>query len=408
MGSFTNAKPTGASGTGETFTSVSGSRATTNVGASAAIREVQEAMVVFEPYQTPLLSHFLSNKLAKKPTGNQKYEFMHSTLLPQTETVTLTGGGANEDAIAVGDKTLFQVGTKFVVDSTGEVLIVDSIAGNDIDVTKVGSGNITAAAGAGVHFLGESFEQGSSSATAKSVNKNFLYNYVEIFKKAVNETGSQQSTVEYGPNDWNFNKTSRMSEIKIQIEQSMWRGIRSSATGYQNQAYTQFFTGGVFDSTAGFISTTYAYAGTKPSETFFFDTLVPGIFGKGSNRKRLYAGANLIQAVNDYSKVKQQTKVEDTVYGVKIREIMTTFGTLELVWNPQFDGDTFASQGVVLDFGMGDMVQYRYLAGNGNNRDIQFRDYPHFAEQDSRKGEWLGEIGFQLKGDEYHSIVKPA
>jgi len=53
----------------------------------------------------------------------------------------------------------------FVVDATGEVLVVDSIASSQIDVTKVGSGNITAQASAStVHFLAPSFEEGSVSA----------------------------------------------------------------------------------------------------------------------------------------------------------------------------------------------------------------------------------------------------
>jgi len=407
MGTFNNPKPDGATGTGTTFTSVSGARATSNVSSSAAKREVDEALITFEPYQTPILTHLLTSKFGKKPTGNQKFEWMTSSLLPRTDTVTLSGGAANEDNITVGDSTLYQVGTKFVVDSSGEVCIVDSIASSQVDVTKVGSGNITAITSETVHFIGDSFEQGSSSATALSVNRDFPYNYVEIQKRSVHETESQQSTVEYGPEDWNRNKMGRMSEFKMDIEMSFLKGVRSTGTGMQNGSFTQYYAGGCFDSSANFISTTFAYAGAEPSEDWFFDTFLKGLYSKGSNRKRLYAGATLLMAINDYSKVKQQTRVEESVYGVDIQRIKHPFGILELAWHPMLDGDVFAKQGVALDLGL-DYVRYRYLAGNGRNRDLKFRSYPHFEEQDSRKGEWICETGIQLSGDEYHAIIQPA
>lgn len=392
---------------GVSYTDVSGARGTSNVGSSAAIREVQEAMITFQPYQTPLLTKLLSEKARKRPTGNQKFEWVFSTLLPRTDTVTLAGGAASEDNITVGDTTLYQVGTKFVVDATGEVLIVDSIASSQIDVTKVGSGNITAGTSVTVHFMGDAFEQGSSSATAKSVNKEFAYNYVEIFKKSVHLTRSQKATNEYGPQDFDRNKLDRMSEFKMDLEMSLIRGVRSSGTGVQNGSFTQFYSGGMFDETAAFIYTHYEYSGSTPEEGWFFNTFLKSLFAKGTNRKRLYAGSNLVQAINDYSKVKQQTKVSESEYGVDIQKIMCPFGTLELAWHPMLDGTVFANQGITLDLGI-DTLKYRYLAGNGENRDMQFENFDYLKETDSIKGQWIGEVGWQIEGNEYHGIAEPA
>lgn len=408
MGTFTNPKPTGDSGTAVSFTSVSGSRGTSNVGSSAARRDVDDAMITFEPYQTPIVTKLLTSKFGKKPTGNQTFEWITSSLLPRIDTVTLTGGAANEDNITVGDSTLYQVGTKFVVDATGEVCIVDSIASSQIDVTKIGSGNITAGTSVRVHFMGDSFEQGSSSATAKSVNKTFPYNYVEIKKKAVHITGSQKATSEYGPDDWNRNKLDRMAEFKMDIEVMFLKGIRDSNTGFQNGSFTQFESGGCFDTTAAFITSLYAYSGGSLGEDYFFNTLLKGVYSRGSNRKRLYAGSQLLLDINNMSKVKQQTTPLDKEYGVDIQTIRQPFGVLELAWHPMLDGDYFSKQGVILDLGR-DYVKYRYLAANGENRDIDFRDYrEYFKEADSDKGEWLGEIGIQISGDEYHALVQPA
>ena len=264
--SFTPTSPSGSSGTLPTMTSVSGARSTSGVGSSAAMREVQDAMLTWKPYQRPITTRLMTQKMGKKPSGNQKFEWIYSTLLPRTDTVTITGGSSSEDNITVGDSTLYQVGTKFVIDASGEVCIVDSIASSQVDITKIGSGNITAASSATIHFLGDSFEQGSSSGTAKSVNKNFEYNYCEIIKRSVHETRSQAATVEYGPDDWNRNKADRMEEFLMDVEMNFIAGVRSSATGVQNGSFTQFYAGGVLDSTANFISGLYAYSGSTPTE----------------------------------------------------------------------------------------------------------------------------------------------
>lgn len=392
---------------GVPYTDVSGARGTSNVGPVAAIRDVQESMITFKPYQTPILTKLMSEKARKKSTFNQTFEWMFSALLPRTDTVTLAGGASSEDNITVGDSTLYQAGTKFVVDATGEVLIVDSIASSQIDVTKIGSGNITAGTVATVHFLGDSFEQGSSSATAKSVNKERAYNYTEIQKRAVHLTRSQKATAEYGGQDWDRNKLDRMEEFKFNLEMSLLKGIRGSGTGVQNGSFTQYQSGGMFDTTAAFIYNNYQYSGSAPSESWFFNTFLKGVFAKGTSRKRLYAGSNLIQAINDYSKVKTQTKVEATEYGVDIQKIKCPFGMLDLVWHPLMDGDVFANQGVALDMGI-DTVKYRYLAGNGENRDLNFEEFDYVKESDARKGQWIGEIGWEIQGNEYHGLITQA
>jgi hypothetical protein len=393
---------------GTSYTDVSGARLTSGVGSSAAMRDVQESMVIYKPYQTPLVSGLITNKLGKKPTGNIKFEWMYSTLLPRTDTVTWTGTSASEDAITVGDSTLWKVGTKVVVDTTGEVVIVDSIAGGNIDVTKIGSGVMTVAVALTVHFLGTSFEQGTSSATAVSVNKEFAYNYVENYKKAVNSTETQMATAEYGPVDWDTQKMGRMEEFLMDVESNFLFGIRSSFTGLQTGSATQYTMGGIMlDTSAAYIYNSENYAGATPSEAWFFGTCLKNVFAKGSNRKKLYCGSNLKMAITDYSKVKQQTTVEERSYGAVIRTIECDFGILDIQWHPMLDGTVYSKRGFFLDQGE-QYLKYRYLAANGLNRDFRYKEYPHFEEQEQRKGEWKAEIGMQLEGSEYHRLIQPA
>lgn len=394
---------------GKSYTGIAGTRATSNVGASAAIRDVQKAMVTFQPFQTPILTKLMSEKTGRKPTGNYKFEYAYSTLVPRTATVTLAGGAANEDNITVNDATLFAVGTMFVVDSTGEVCVVDSIASSQVDVTKVGAGNITAVSGATVRFLAPSFEEGSVSATSISVNKNFEYNYTQEIKKSVTMTGRQTAMVEYGDEDWMRNKRDRMQEWKMEIEYTLLFGrTYLMATGIAG-SLQQTFTGGLFFGSGNnsYINGSDSTALGSIDETYFFGTLAKNIFAKGSNKKRLYCGSAIKNKISSFSRANLLTKVGDSEYGVDIRKVETDFGILEVAWHPMLTGDKFSSWGAVLDL-EGDFIKYRFLNGNGVNRDFRFVDYPQYEENELKKGEWKADIGWQIEGDDYHYLVKAA
>lgn len=398
---------------GKSYTSVSGLRATDSVGSSAAMRDVQKAMVTFQPYQTPILTRLLSAKAGKKPTGNIKFEWGYSTLLPRTTTLVIAGGSTNETITNanIGDLTLFQVGSTVVVDSTGEVLTVQAwTSATSAVFYKVGSGNITAVASATVHFLGESFEQGVASATAKSVNKNFEFNYTQIFKKSVHFSRSQLATLEYGEEDKMRNKRDRMQEWKLDMESTLLFGrAKTASTGYQVGSHTQQWTGGLFygSGTNSYINGNQTGVIGDITETYFFNTLSKNIFAKGTARKRLYAGAGLVSVISKFSRDHIRTQPGEKEYGVRIRSLMTDFGDLEVAWHPMLDGTNFTNFGVVLDLG-GDYIKYRYLSANGENRDMQFEEFGYLAEADQYKGQFIGECGWQIEGDDFHYTITPS
>jgi hypothetical protein len=337
---------------------------------------------------------------------NSKFEWEYSTLLPRTDTVTLAGGSASEDNITVGDSTLYQVGTKFVNPASGEVVIVDSIASSQIDVTKLGSGNITALSAGTVYFLGDSFEQGSSSQTAKSVNKANEYNYCEILKRAVHETRTKAASAEYGPEDWQRNKADRMEEFLMDVEMNFITGIRDTNTGFQNGSFTQYHAGGFLDTTANFVSAKYAYTDPITSD-LFFQTFLKGAYEQGSNEKTLYCGNTLATYIQDFGLDVIRTAPQEKVYGIQVRKVVHSFGILNLVNHPMMTGTVYGKKGLLVDDAAG-YIKYRYLAGNGINRDLQWEEFDFIKEQDSRKGQWIAECGIQIEGNPYHDVLQPS
>lgn len=396
-----------------TYTSVSGVRTTGNVGASVAIRDVEKAMVTFQPYRFPILAHLLTQKFGKAPTGNRKFEWTTSIILPQTGTITLAGGSTTETVTAanLGDITLFQLGTVITVDSTQENLVVTTLTGStSVVLTKVGAGNITAATSQTYHILGEVFGEGESSATSKSVNKNFVYNYCQIFKKSVHVTRSEMATSEYGDQEWNRQKRDMMLSWSLNMEKSLlFAKGKQFASGIQANGGDARITGGIFYGGEGgaYINGVDTTATAGFSEDYFFKTFLKNAFAKGSPNKRMYAGGSLKANISSFSRAKNRTLTGETSFGNPISTIEHDFGTLEVVWHPMLDGSIYTNWGAVLDLSS-DYIKYKYLSANGMSRDVNFEEFPYLEEQDQRKGQWIAECGWQITGDDYHYLYKPA
>jgi hypothetical protein len=192
------------------------------------------------------------------------------------------------------------------------------------------------------------------------------------------------------------------------MELSFIHGVRDLDTAGLTGSYEQRYSGGCFDTTAAFITQKFAYTGDAPSEAWFFDTFMPGAFVRGGDRKKLYAGQKLVSAISKFSKDKIQTLVTEQAYGKKLLNVISDFGTMDVIWHPMLDGPVHAYRGLVLDEVEG-KLKYRYLAGNGINRDLQFEDFGEYYKQaDSSKGQWIVEAGPQIEGNLYHCVIDRA
>ena len=92
--------------------------------------DIDRAMYLLEPYQTPVLQHVYFSKDNSDVVINEngKYSWFENELFPHKTTCTITGGSANEDNITVGDSTIFNAGDICLVTKTDELVYVDSTA----------------------------------------------------------------------------------------------------------------------------------------------------------------------------------------------------------------------------------------------------------------------------------------
>lgn len=400
----------------DTTTAAAGGIRRTDANASLVKPEVYDAIFNFKPYQTPVQQFFMANRTAKFATGNPLFQLQEDVLVPHTFTPTdaLAGGATTEADVVVGaaNINLFKVGTLVHVAETGETLRVTAVdeANNEVDYIKVSAGggaNITAAAASATYIIiGSAYAEGSVKSTAISTVSTFPYNYTQIHKKSVYMSGTQMASINYGGSDWTNQRLKATEEFKLDLERSWFMGIRNivAASGATGAIRT---SGGLLDQYSIGISDRSQFVGTSfASETYFFNTYCKNLFAKGSNMKTLYLGADALIGINDFQKVKQQTRVSEKEYGVDVTTILTPFGKAGLVWHPILEG-YYSNWAVGID--RDNFMKYVYLSGNGVNRDMQYNDNIQTVGEDSRQAEYLAEVGLHLAGggQGVHRVLYP-
>jgi len=380
-------------------TQVKGVRYTDGVGSSLIKRDVFKSIYNFKPFQTPITQFYWGSKGAKQKTGNPKFEIQEDVLVlhrfSPTAAYTSAGTTATITVAAAGVLNVI-VGSTLHNTTTDQNYLVTAVGATTIDVTLLSSGTISNIATTDTfQILGPGFAEGSAAAQAISTQSTFPFNYTQILKESVNMSGTQMATDNYGGSDWVNQRIKATEQFKLKIELNSMFGVRNLIGS--GSTLTRF-SGGLLDQTSGAIGITDRdqFTGTAfASETYFFDTYLKSLFGKGSNEKTLYCGSDAITGIMNFQKVKQQTKVSEREYGVDIEYIRTNFGRARIVWYPLLEAD---QSNWVVGVDRDDYLRYMYLSANNVNRDMQYQEKLQSPGDDARLDQYLAEIGTRLAG----------
>jgi hypothetical protein len=377
-------------------------------------RSVYDALFDFKPYQTPVAQFYLANKRNKIAVANPKYETVEDTLIPYTATVSSVAASGSAQTLTLDANGLaFPVGSIVRFDNTNENAYVSTCtSATEIAVRALNNSTALTAitTSSTMRHVGFASAEGGASPVAASTVATQPYNYTQILKRAIHVSGTQMASTMYGmASDWVHQRMKVTEEIKLDIERMSVFGIRAIlTTAGAHIRYNGGFLDDVATNTDGMgISDHSHYTGDSFSdEGFFFNTYCKNLFAKGSNEKVLYCGADALLGINDFSKVKQQTKVSEKEYGVDIQVILTPFGRLKLVWHPLLEGE-YANWAIGID--RDDYLKYAYLSGNGVNRDLTWEDNIQVADEDERKAQYKAECGMWMAGgfQGVHRILRP-
>ena len=185
----------------------------------------------------------------------------------------------------------------------------------------------------------------------------------------------------------------------IDMERAFIFGVRNEDT---SGAEPRRSTGGILS----YISTnSTTVSGGALTYTAFMQFL-EGLFAKGAGEKLCFCGNRFLLVLNLMAEARGDLNLTPgaELYGIKIIEYVTPFGTVYLKNHPLFNELTVHTKlGLFIE---PKRIIYRYLAGNGVNRDTKYMKNIQANDADQTKDEYLTEAGLEVQNEETHGVLK--
>lgn len=344
---------------------------------------------------------FIVRGLKNAPVSDPEFRWFEQSLPANYVTVNnATGYGASATSLVVDDSSPVRKGTVLKRIASGEqMLVTNSDTSTNTITVKRGWGTTAATTIADNDILaivGDANAEGGvlpAAITRQPVKK---YNYTQIFREPVRLTETAAATQVWGGDPVKNQRLLALRVIKEKIEKAFLFGEPKEDTSTYTTPVRA--TGGL----EYFIQTNVTNAGGALTETVFEDW-VNSAFYKGE-RKMGFFSPLISTAVSFWAKNKLRMAMGQSTYGLAIKEYSASQGSLRFVTekllkeNPTWNGYAF-----IVDM---DAVGYRYLSGNGYNRDLKLRPNRQVAGEDVIAEEYLVECGLQLMDEERHALLK--
>jgi hypothetical protein len=372
---------------------VTGAMTTTNVLSDQLAIDLGDRISLLEPSAQPLA--VFTRRADKRRTVASTFSWMEESSKARFDT---QNGGATSGAttVAVTNGAYYQQWDQVLNTRTGEQIRVDGVAGNNLTVTR-GIGSTAAAMlnGDELLIIGSAQPENDTSKPPRSDVPSKISNYTQIFRTPFEVSDTlRASGFQVAPAEWPRQARNKGIEHAKDLEYSFLLGRKSATTPGATQNRT---TGGVLS----FITTNQTDAGGDLSEAEF-NAFMAQVHRYGSGQKLALASATAVGALNKFPASKQQTKNDETTYGMNVTQYTSPFGSINLVYHPLLEGTKYGGYIVVIDMGQ---AAYRYLANDELNRDTKVLQNRQPNDQDGRKDEYLSEVGLEFGQQRMHGVL---
>jgi hypothetical protein len=373
---------------------LTGAMTTTNVLSDQLAIDLSGEISLLEPSAQPLA--VFSRAAGKKRTVATKFSWLEDVRKPRFDTTAGAVAGTVATAIPVTNPTYYQQWDQVLNSRTGEQLRVDSVAAPNINVTR-GIGSTAAAINSGdeLIIIGSAQPENDTSKPARSDVPTKGQNYTQIFRTPMEASESLlASGNQVSPAEWARQNRNKGIEHAIDIEYSFLLGRKSLTTPGATEDRT---TGGVLS----FVTTNQTDAGGDLSEAEFNAFMLQAM-RYGSRSKLALASGVAVSALNKFPASKQQTRNDETTYGMNVTHYTSPFGSLNLVYHRLLEGSKYGGYLILVDM---DEVKYRYLANDQYNRDTKVETNIQPRDQDGRKDEVKSEVGLEFGQQRAHAVL---
>lgn len=199
--------------------------------------DVSDIIGIVSPFETPLLDHLGDPARAARSTV---HEWIEDSLLPNTDAInqaSFAPSATTATAITVDSGSRFRAGDLLKPNNSTEVILVNSIIGDVLTVTR-GYGGTTPIALADnmqLLILGNAALEGGERPAARFTNRSRRANFTQIFTSSVEVSGSQLAVKSIGVADeLDYQKQDRLRELLRDLENCVINGVAPTSNQVGN------------------------------------------------------------------------------------------------------------------------------------------------------------------------------
>jgi hypothetical protein len=332
--------------------------------------------------------------LSKQRTGWPEFKALEDDILPRFDAVVGAGGTANTFNVATGTK--FRPADVIIATRTNEMMRVESVAGNAVTTTRATT-PVALVDTDEILIAGSAQPEGDLSRVPVSVNPSPVMNYTQILRRSWELTGTAYSSEnETDPHDWDYQAARVGIEHKRDIERTLlFNGAPAKQTASNGQPLR--YTGGLFH----WIKSNQMDAAGGFSEEEL-NTWMRTIFKYGAKRKVLMGSPLATSVLNTFPMGKVRIGQSEKKYGINVTTYVSAFGELGLVTNWELEGAKYG--GVLVAYDQSNL-RYRFLQNSKANRDSHVNTSIQPPDADTRRDEWLTEMGLEVNLEKTAGIV---
>ena len=378
-----------------------GLRGTGSWGTDERPQSYREGILFRQPNGSSPLTALLS-KSRKQSVNDPQFHWWEETLTQVrvrinngagydnaagTNTMTVDSGGLD---LVAGDVVLHEETETATYDQ--ELMIVSSVTNDTTVVFKrgiAGTTRDTIPDNAFLTRIGNANEEGASLPNISQRNPTKLTNYCQIFRTVFGATKTADATFARTGDAYKMDKKRKMFDHHNKMEMAFLFGVSNEDTSGD---FPKRYTGGI----RAAITTNVKIYTTSPTEDDFLDTISP-IFdftkeSEAGNERIVLAGNGFLNNLNKIARNSSSSRInfDGTIktYGMELQKWVLPQGTLGVRTHPLMNiHGKFTNSAFFLDFSN---LVYRPL------RDTKFEDDVQAKGDDSRKGQWISEVGLMV------------
>lgn len=384
---------------------VQGVRTTGNIQQSRRIVDMAKNIYLLDPNIAPFITILkrVKNGSNIRVVESPEFKWLEDDYNGTTTQVATAIAAAATTTLVVDDGSIFRAGDIINIPSVGENMLVTAVSTNSLTVVR-GYGSTAASASiavdADVIIIGSAMPENANARARLSTQEVVRTNYTQIFRTPIELSRTEEKSALYGGADRNYQRRKALAEHKRDIARAMYFGqAKEDLTG----STPRRTMGGMieFIKNGGNVQA-FSAGGTVLTYANFNTNVARKAFEHGSDEKLLVCGGILASAIDHWDLANVKTDVgSDKTFGVHVTKLVTSYGVMNVVYDPLLAGSIYGGYGLVLDM---ENIRYAHL----RDSDTKLKTNIQAPDQDGVMDEYLTECSLELKLPKTHMLITGA